>query len=692
LTRPSLHRLFRPQSVAIVGATDEAGRARTVASVLDRDIETFIVNPRRPTVFGRPTVASLTAIGRPVDAIFSLLSAANTVALAEEAAAIGAGGLVVVASGFAEMGADGEALQQRLVEAAAKASMPVVGPNGVGYINVVDGIELTFLPRFDRRPGGVSVVAHSGALLEAFAAAANRSGGVGLNLLISAGNEAVTDLADYVDYLVDDPNTTVIVLALEKIRRPAAFFAAARRARLANKPIVAIKMGRSERSLAMARSHTGTITTNSWVYEVAFLQAGIIIASDVDEVIDRVQFLEQLPPQRWSPVRGLAVLTGTGGFASLAVDLAAEEGVSVPDVARLNEWIGEVVPGAVFANPLDATGFIVGQPEIWDRVLEEYADAPEFDSFVYLSQFAEWDRRSKPFSDAFVRLADGGRKPCFVSPLAGPAAPWVDEYRVDNQVGVGNGVRGTLRGLATMGAYVRSRPDAAVPSPAGVVQAPPPGAEEWVDSEAGPLLTFAASMALLTSVGIAVAPFHVVAANTDAATVAVPFAGPYVVKLADVAHRTEIGAVVLDVEAADLGSVIARLRALASEHGVPATVAIQSRLRGLGEVFLGLTGDTELGPLVAFGIGGVLVEALKQVSGKLAPLAPADADELINEANSLGLMDGLRGAAAWDRRSLADLLGAANRSWIDTMDINPLIVTAEGPVAVDAACFRSPGS
>ncbi len=475
--RPSLTRLLQPSSVAVVGATDTAVAARTVASIVDLQVETFLVNPGHPTVFGRPTTPSLASIGRPVDVVFSLLSAARTVQVAEEAADAGAGGLVVVAAGFAEMGAEGAELQRRLAAAAARADMPVVGPNGVGYIDVTRGLELTSLPRFGRRPGGVSVAAHSGALLEAFASCACRSGGVGLNLMISAGNEAVTDMADYLDYLADDPDTRVIVLALEKIRRPAAFFAAARKARLAGKPVIALKLGRTGRSQAMARSHTGTVTGDSWVYEAAFRQAGIITAAEVDELVDRAQFLEQLPPHKWSAVRGLAVLTGTGGFASLAADLSADEHVDVPAAGRLDRWIGEVVPGAQFANPLDATGFVVIRPEIWERVIDTYAAAPEFDSFIYLSQFAPWDQRSKRFSDVFTAAAQRSAKPYFVSPLAGPAADWVDEYRSRQGVAVGNGLRGSLRALRAMAQFVRGRPDAAVQSP-GTVPAtgrPPDG-------------------------------------------------------------------------------------------------------------------------------------------------------------------------------------------------------------------------
>jgi acetate---CoA ligase (ADP-forming) len=691
--RPSLSRLLSPQSVAVVGASESSVASQTVSAIVDRDIESFFVNPKRDTVFGRPAYPSLADIGRPIDAVLSLLPAAAAVQLAEQAALLEVGGMVLVAGGFAEAGGDGIELQRRLTDAAAAGNMPMVGPNGVGFINVTRGIELTFLPRFDRRPGGVSIVAHSGAMLEAFASSAHRSGGVGLHLLISAGNEAVTDMADYLDYLVDDPDTRAIALGLEKIRRPQAFFAAAARARAAGKPIVVLKLGRTERSQQMARSHTGTITGDAWVYDVAFKQAGILLAHDVDDLVDRLQFLEQLPNDKWSEVRGLAVLTGTGGFASLAADLAGVENVDIPEVERLSQWIGTVVPGAEFANPLDATGFVVTRPEIWDQVIETYSDAPEFDAFIYLSQFADWDLRSRRFSDQFAVAAQRTSKPFLVSPLAGHAGGWVDEYRTEHTVGVGNGLRGSFRGLNSMALFMRSRADVAVRSPDSVPPIAEP-VEGWVHSKGGLILGFAATMDLLRSVGIAVAPFQIYGLS-DSTKTTPSFAGPYVAKLADVAHRTEHGAVTLNVSATELPAAIDSLRALAADHSLPPDVAVQAMISGHGEVFAGLTGNSELGPLVAFGLGGIFVEVIRELAGRLAPLSPDDARDLLREFDSIGIIDGFRGRKAWNRPQLEQLLVAVGnliaggRAWIGEMDINPLILTDAGIVAVDAVCFRA---
>ncbi len=361
--------------------------------------------------------------------------------------------------------ATGQGLQDRLRAAAARGNFPVVGPNGVGYIDITRHCEMTFLPRFERRAGGLSVVAHSGALLEAVAASSFRPGGVGLSMLISAGNEAVTDMADYLDFLVDHEPTKVIALALEKIRRPEAFFAAAARARRAGKPVIALKLGRTDKGRVMTQSHTGTVTGDSWVYEVAFRQAGIATAKDVDELVDRAQFLEQLPTEKWTALHGLGVLTGTGGFATMTADLAQEESIEVPDPPDLREWVQGLIPSLATSNPLDATGVILSNLDIWEQIVTTYSSHPDLDALIFLSQFAAWDTRNRRFSDCLAETSKKSSKPFLLSPLAGHAGQWMEEYRTDYGMAVGNGLRGTIRGLQTMAGFMRGRADAAIQRP-----------------------------------------------------------------------------------------------------------------------------------------------------------------------------------------------------------------------------------
>ena len=478
-----LERLFNPRTIAMVGADESNPYAKSCLYTVNSDAEVFFVNGRGTPFFDHPTVPTLSDVGVPIDAVYSMMSAERTVALAEEAAELDSGGLITIAGGFAEVGADGAALQARLRAAGLRGSMPIVGPNGVGYINVPKLLDLTMFVRFDRRVGGASIISHSGAVLESFSASAWRAGGVGLNMLISAGNEPVTDMADYLDYLVDDEATRVICLVVEKIRRPAAFFAAAARARAAGKPIVAIKLARSERTQKMAASHTGSLTGDAWVYEQAFKQAGIQLADEVDELVDRVQFLEQLKPEKWSPVKGLFVITMTGGFASMAADLADSERVDIPDVPELAEWVATLLPGTTVANPLDATGFAATKHELFTTLMEKYTSNPAFDAVVFFHQVAEWDTRAVVIAGLYADFVKSLDIPSVISPLAGHGGRWLEDIRGDDEVGVGNGLRGSLRGLSAMAQFMRSRPDTRVPA-SDVVPSRRPASEPDRDVEA----------------------------------------------------------------------------------------------------------------------------------------------------------------------------------------------------------------
>jgi acyl-CoA synthetase (NDP forming) len=690
--RPTLDRIVNARSIAVVGVSETSRFAAPIRASLGCGAEFFFVHPRAESIFGYQTYPDLHALDRPVDVVYSAVGADRTVDVAEAAAAIGAGGLVTVAGGFAEFGEQGRPLQQRLLDAAATGNFPVVGPNGVGMIHAGRDLNLTVLPRFERRPGGLSVATHSGAMVEAIGAAAWRSGGVGLNVMFSAGNEAVTDLADYLTFFADDPGTRVIALVVEKIRRPEAFFHAVRRCLEAGKPILALKLGRTERAQRMAVSHTGTLTGDTWVYDVAFQQSGIILAEDIDDVVNRAQFLEQLPRQRWTPVRGLAVLTVTGGFAQLASDLGEEMGVDVPDADRLTQFVAENVPGAPIPNPLDATGFVSGIEGLWAKIVNEYAAAPEFDALLFASQHADWDTSFHKPAREFVDICKDIDKTSIIAPLAGVGGAWLDEFR-SHGVAVGNGLRGCFLGLQTMGTFMRLRPDLNVASPETVAKRARPAGETLKVAE-GEMLSFADTMQLLAEAGIPTAPYALVDSTADVGTP--DFAGPYVVKLADVAHRTEHRAVRVGVTADELGPAAEDLRAIARADGLPAVIAIQPMVDGHGEAFIGINGNSELGPVVAFGLGGIFVELLKRIGGRMAPMTRPDAIDLISEFDNTGVLDGFRGAPRWDRDAVADtlvsasLLAASGRDWIDSIDINPLIITASGPVAVDGLCLLRP--
>lgn len=696
--RSPLARLLRPETIAFVGLNDSSHLRRTIEPTLESDAEIIVVNPRHDTVLGKPTVPSLTDLGRPVDAVMSCMSAERTVQLAEEAAGLDIGGMVVLANGYVEIGGEGAALQARLSSAAQAAGLAMVGPNGLGFINVPHRVSLTVASHHKRRPGGMSIVSHSGAMLSGAAMASWSYPDTGLNVLVSAGNEAVTDLADYVDYFATDPETTSIGLILEKIRRPEEFFAAVARATAAGKPIVVLKLARTERSRRMAASHTGALTGDAWVYDVALRQAGIALAYDIEELVDRLALFDQLPRSRWTSVSAVGVVTRSGGLSSLCADLAVAEGLPIAPLDNYTEWLAERVPGVTVPNPLDAASF---GAQDWSEIIRKYVTDPDLDAIFMIQPVSDqdvWYQDGVAVSpvDAYASAAEEVTKPCVIANCSGVPGDWIEGH-LRGALVRGRGLRPSLQGLVTMGAFVRrqesSRTPAVVPAPiARPGQAP-------VAQPEGLMLPFGATMDLLTEHGIPVAPYHLVAPDAAGAALQPPFAGPYVVKLADVAHRTEHHAVRLGVEASGLAAAVAGLRSIAESDNLAASVAIQPMIETSGEALIGIQGQSELGPLVVFGLGGIFVEVLNRVGGRMAPFSREEATGLIAEFADAKVMHGFRGQPPWDLDALADILvaagqlAAAGREWIAELDINPLIYGPAGFHAVDALLLlRDPSS
>ncbi|MCV7220314.1 acetate--CoA ligase family protein [Mycolicibacterium elephantis] len=685
-TTTSLERLLNPATVAVVGLSDKSPVVDFIAPTLNCAAEVHFVHPTAETVLGRPAVRSITDIDGPIDAVLSVMSAERTVALAEECASLDCGGLVVYAAGFSELGAEGATLQARLVDAATRGNMAVIGPNSLGYISYPRSLHLTASADYRPTPGGISIVSHSGAMIGGIAIAARERTGVGISRLISAGNEATTDIADYLDFLATDPDTTAIGLVVEGIRRPAEFFAAARKCIAAGKPIVALKLARNARTQQMAASHTGALAGSAWGYDVAFRHAGIRLAFDLEELVERLSMLSQLDPAVWNPVQRIGVVAGTGGFASLAFDVAEQEGLTLPPLDSLADWVKDTIPGITVPNPLDTTGF---GATFWTDIVERYVGSDELDAVVFVNMWSDSPLYRRLIDDVAV-AARKYRKPVAIAAGAGEVGEFAREVIGDDgAVALGYGIRGTLRGLHALGSFVRDRQNAGA-----LADAPAPvpcPAEPVTDTGGSRFLPFRAVMELLGRYGIPTAPYAVIDADAPAATPEFP--GPYAVKLADVAHRTELGAVALNVDADGLADAVARMRAIAAQHGVAAAVAVQPMTSARGELLIGVDGRNELGPMVMLGLGGVFVEVLQRVGGRPAPLTTADAESLIEEFRDLRLLHGYRGSQPWHLEQLARVLvglgnlAAAGHDWIESLDVNPLLVTDDGLVAVDALCI-----
>jgi acyl-CoA synthetase (NDP forming) len=688
-TRTNLARLLSPATLAVVGANEQLGMSNNaVLPMLAAGREVALVNPRRDVLYGQPVFPDLTAVGRSVDAVLSLVNAERAVDLVEEAAALGCGGVVIAAGGFVEAGDDGASLQARLVEVADRTGIAVIGPNCAGFKNVPLGVNLFTGGRLDlpaggiHTVGGVGVVSQSGFLVRsALAAAGERA--LGVSIAVSSGNEAVCDLADHVAVLTADPFTSVICLVIETVRRPAAFFAAIGDARAAGKPVIALKLGRSDRARRIMQSHTGAIADESWVYDLAFREHGVIPARDIDDLLDRAQLFVQLPRERHRPIRTIGMITTSGGVAALATDLADELGAPLPPLPEIEAWVRERVPGDT-VNPLDLTGFVMSKAELMEEVFERYAGVVDALVLGWWTG-AQDEGWSRTLLDPFANAAARCDIPFIVSPVESTGVgPWVAEWR-QRGLSFARGIESVYRAVDAVDRFtgpVRGAPVDVALSPT----APPDG---LVVSDVGPLVPFADAMRLLTDAGITVAPWLVVEGGSGVDVAAAAALGDrLVVKLADVPHRTEIGAVRVGVAPGEVPGMVDEMRAIAAAHDAGPTVVVQAMVAGHAEAFAGLQCRTGLGPVALLGLGGVLVEVLRQVGGRFLPLDHAAAADLANEV--AGAAGRLRGQQPWPVDAVTGALLGLDRlwrehgSWLASVDVNPLIVTVDGVVAVDA--------
>jgi acetate---CoA ligase (ADP-forming) len=684
-----LERMFNARSVAIVGASETGVRARNAITAMSTTgVQLHLVNRRGETVMGRSTSRSLTELvqqGVGIDVAMVFTNKTAAIDVTAEAASLGVGGVIINAGGFAEAGAEGKQLQDRLAEAAG--SMPLIGPNCNGIVAPRLGLHLAGSPpRLPIAQGRLAYVTHSGATMMSMALAGMERK-TGYSFLVSTGNEAVVDMAEVIEFLATDPSTSAICLLLETVRNPAVFWAALDKAIAAGKPVLAIKNGRSSRGQAIAKSHTGAVAGEAWIYEAALRQHGVILANDLVDLADRAVLFDQVPRSKWTSAAGLAIASGSGGWVTMASDVCAEEGVELPALDELREQLNQVVPEVTVANPVDLTGAAMTDPNVMRTAVRTFVGSDKVDTLVVQSPVGNGAESTiKIYAGPALEIAPQTDKLIIVSAFEGGAIGSGMQQYLDAGVAVTRGLRATVRAIRAMSDFVKFVPLKQVDRP-GLQPIPEP-ASSILHPSAGRMLAFAETMKLLAASGVPVAPY-VVINPSDPAGAELPFAPPYVVKLADVPHRSDIGAVRLGVTADNLAEVVNELRSLAKLRGESLTVAVQPQYRISSELLVGINATSDVGPFVICGLGGVFVEILRQVSGRLAPFGEDEALRLVGDVNANGVLDGPRGTPPWPKDALAKILqqigdlAVRAHPWIESLDINPLALTPSGIVAVD---------
>ena len=706
-THVAVEALLRPRSVAVIGASERLGNGRNaVQNLLEIGFrgEIFPVNPQYERVLGLACYPSLAALPHVPDAIYVAVGANRAVAAIEEAGARGVRAAVVHAGGFAEIGGGGTALQAELTGAALANNIAVCGPNCLGLINVHDRVMLygASMPK-DLIPGSIGAVFQSGSTLLALM---NAGRDLHFSYLVSSGNEAVLDCADYFDVLVNDPRTKVIIGFIDGFRQPQRFVNVAQRALAIGKPIILLKPGRSEAGRKAALAHTGALAGSDQVLEAVFRRYGVIRAHDLDELTEFAALFsgERRPLSRG----GIIVTCVSGGEMAVVLDAAADEGVKFPELAPVTaSALRQTLPSHIaVANPLDITATGLYEPDLYRDALVKLAADPSCGVLAISQDFpgamgTVQAERYCTAARAFVSAANAVDKPVVVfSNLSGETDREVRSILAEGRVPF---LLGTRESVKAINRFMRF--GAAESAAIGKAQLAKSAIAIDADSltkarktlrEAGGPLSEQESKAIVASFGLRVPREMVVTSAGEASAAAERLGYPVVLKIAssDIPHKTEAGGVragltTSEAVAAAWTEIMASARAFAPDARI-AGVSVQEQIIGGTELILGGVRDAQFGPVILLGFGGILVEVLRDTVLDLSPVGHSQASEMVNSLRGAALLKGARGRPPADVSALTEALvrvshmAAALGEDLQELDINPLILLPQGQGVVAA--------
>ncbi len=709
-----LRPVFEPTSVAVVGASARSWIAETVRDnlrLMGSATRCHFVNPKYTELLGQACYPSLEDLPERPDIALVALNPLRAAVVTQAAADAGVPAVIIPGGGVVEGGAAAAAMQAEVADIARLHGMALVGPNCMGVIDLTAnsatyiGDVSPYLPR-----GGVAGIAQSGSVTDAFVQSGSR---VGFSRIISCGSEVVLDVCDYLAYCLDDPSTTSVILFLEGFRRPERFLALADRALEMGKPIVAVKVGRSEHAREAAVAHSGSLAGEARATDAALDAAGVIRCADLDELLETAELVEGI--RRTGRGIGLGrtgVVTVSTGEASLIADLAPSAGLDLPPIpSDARERILEALPTMGFiGNPLDPWG-AADATTAYGAVFEAMAASGAYDVLVQVHDFPYRSMAAEvETADEVTRaLLDATRErpwllPVYVSLTSGEPPPETKAV-LDEQGGGAPLLRGAHEAFLAIGSvaqWQRRREARATDGPWRVTwpalarDRTAYGLEPGDGSPTSVVrpLPERESLELLRADGLAVTP-ATAAPDPEAAVVAARSFGDGAVVLKidalDLPHKSELGLVRLDLRGeAAVRAAATELLADARRHGVVARGLLVEPMAAPGvELIVGMRRDPSFGPCVIVGLGGLFAEVLDDVAIRLAPVGPSTVRAMLDELRGGPVLHGVRGRAGVDLASLATLVAglstlAMRRPDIVELDLNPVIATPDGVVAVDA--------
>lgn len=681
----SMQRLFRPKSVAIVGASPTHQWLKsTILSFPELGFggNVYAINPKYDEVAGVPCFPSLSELPEVPDAILIGLNRDRVLPVVEEAISLGVGGGVVLAIGFAEAGEVGRERQKKMREMSLEADFALVGPNCQGLIDFTsrNALYMGKIVKYD--PGVVALISQSGSVTTALA---DNERGVRWSQVVSAGNEAVVDSADLLRYFVDDPNVKVIGAFLETIRDPERFFAECDRAKAAGKPVVVLKSGTSEAGAAAATAHSGALAAPDRLYNARFERHGVHRASSMEAFLETLLAMQL---DRRPKSNGMASITASGGQIELILDQTDKTDlIHHPFAKETADLLRKRLPDFLATtNPLDYWG-MDDLENNHPALLREVASDPKVDIILSASGFSQHPTSTErmPLLDRLkphkALGAEFDKVVVMLDTVDGTVPAEIAEAGLKGNILV---LSGLSEGLEALSHLVEDgkRPHKAAAAPNFDVSK--------VRSLFEAIRTPSSGMPtsdLLTAAGLPVVDSRHADSADAAVKVAKELGFPVVMKVADpsLLHKTEVGGVLVgvkDEQAVEDG--FKKLSAIAKGG-----VVVQPMVAGDVEMFVGFTNHEQLGPFLIVGTGGIWTEIFDDVCVRPVGLAAGEARDMLESLKGYPLLQGVRGKPACDIDALAGLiekLDAFAREFgdeISAIDLNPIMVTPKAAVIVD---------
>ncbi len=674
--------LLRARSVALVGASPKGRWPTLIFRNLKKGNyggKVYLVNPNYPELWEERCYPNIAALPEAAEHLLLLVPTRAVLQTLEEGSRLGSKAATIYSAGFGE-GDDpeGQERARALRELCDRTGMVCCGPNCMGSFSVGEGLWSfpTAVPHL--RPGPVGLIFQSGGSLGNWIKGAAERG-IGFSYAVSSGNEVSLDLVDYLSFLVKDPQTRIILLMIEGIRRPREFMAVAAEALAAGKPILALKIGRSERAKRQALSHTGALAGSDEVFDAVCRRLGVVRCPTLEDLLETT--LAFLPGRVPGGPRA-AIVVNSGGMKGVMLDHLEEVDLELAQLSETTQKaIRPLIPAELAVeNPLECGVAGFGDEKTFVEIVRLHAQDGAVDLLGIHGELPRFPEKRE--ATLFQNLAATTEKPIIA--FSRSTYSLTDESRTfQEQAGIPflQGIKATLRALKGLGMYSGCKRR-------GVVSLPP-AAGKGADLEGERF------QKLVEGHGLTLPRQAVARSSSEAALRAKEIGFPVALKLLapEVVHKTELGAVLLGLRTAE--EVESRGKALLAKVSGGASLLVQEMMEGT-EVILGARTDPQFGPFMMVGLGGIFVEVLKDVSLRLLPVDETEALEMLRELKGYRVLEGVRGQPRRDIKALVraitglSALFADCRSSVSDLEVNPLIVRQEGKgvAAVDVRMIK----